>query len=152
MEEHQEFNPTFENGGFWEYYKDLERQFEDFLVFVPYLRGNEKTYSFKLLNIFLSQCISSFLMLISTISTGPSPTCAAACDAGSRLSNTAMMACMFFLSICMAASIPSQSWFCWRCGDHCVIFWWLLVNYRCIRGNCRHSFLIHLPCIWCSRI
>ena len=55
MEEKERgFNPTFENGGFWEYYKDLERQFEDFLKDVPYLEGNEKTYSFKLLNIFLS--------------------------------------------------------------------------------------------------
>ncbi len=48
------FNTTFENGGFWEYYKDLERQFENFLEYVPYLDGNEKTYSFRLLNIFLS--------------------------------------------------------------------------------------------------
>jgi hypothetical protein len=54
MEQQEGFNPTFENGGFWEYYKDLERQFEDFLEYVPYLEGNEKTYSFKLLNIFLS--------------------------------------------------------------------------------------------------
>jgi hypothetical protein len=54
MEEQQGFNPTFENGGFWEYYRDLERQFEDFLEYVPYLEGNKKTYSFKLLNIFLS--------------------------------------------------------------------------------------------------
>jgi hypothetical protein len=54
MKQQQGFNPTFENGGFWEYYKDLERQFEDFLEYVPYLEGNEKTYSFKLLNIFLS--------------------------------------------------------------------------------------------------
>jgi hypothetical protein len=44
------FNPTFENGGYWEYYKDLERQFENFLEFVPYLSGNEKTYSFRLAN------------------------------------------------------------------------------------------------------
>jgi hypothetical protein len=48
------FKPSFENRGFWEYYKDLERQFEDFLEYVPYLEGNEQTYSFKLLNIFLS--------------------------------------------------------------------------------------------------
>jgi hypothetical protein len=47
------FNPTFDNGGFWEYYRDLERQFEDFLVYVPYLRGNEGTYSFRLANLIL---------------------------------------------------------------------------------------------------
>ena len=34
--------------------KILERQFESFLEYVPYLEGNEQTYSFKLLNIFLS--------------------------------------------------------------------------------------------------
>jgi hypothetical protein len=44
------FMPTFENGGYWEYYKDLERQFEDFLESVPYLSGNESTYSFRLAN------------------------------------------------------------------------------------------------------
>ncbi|MGA2682263.1 MAG: hypothetical protein ABSF44_10755 [Candidatus Bathyarchaeia archaeon] len=48
------FEPTFENGGFWEYYKDLERQFEDFLDYVPYLEGNEKTYSFRLANLLLA--------------------------------------------------------------------------------------------------
>jgi hypothetical protein len=48
------FNPTFENRGFWEYYRDLERQFEDFLVYVPYLEGNEETYSFRLANLLLS--------------------------------------------------------------------------------------------------
>ncbi|MCL4430344.1 MAG: hypothetical protein M1167_06285 [Chloroflexi bacterium] len=53
-EEEKRFNPTFENGGYWEYYKDIERQFESFLEYVPYLEGNEQTYSFKLLNIFLS--------------------------------------------------------------------------------------------------
>lgn len=42
------FIPIFENGGYWEYYRDLERQFENFLDFVPYLPGNEKTYSFRL--------------------------------------------------------------------------------------------------------
>jgi hypothetical protein len=45
------FIPTFENGGYWEYYQDLERQFENFLEFVPYLAGNEKTYSFRLANL-----------------------------------------------------------------------------------------------------
>jgi hypothetical protein len=48
--EEKEFKPTFENGGYWEYYKDLERQFENFLEFVPYLSGNEETYSFRLAN------------------------------------------------------------------------------------------------------
>ncbi|MFC1487076.1 hypothetical protein ACFLRN_05240 [Thermoproteota archaeon] len=48
------FKPTFENGGFWEYYKDLENQFQNFLEYVPYLNGNENTYSFKLLSQILS--------------------------------------------------------------------------------------------------
>jgi hypothetical protein len=48
------FEPTFENGGFWEYYKDLERQFENFLEYVPYLEGNKKTYSFRLASLILS--------------------------------------------------------------------------------------------------
>ncbi len=48
------FKATFDNGGFWEYYKNLERQFEDFLEYVPYLEGNEDTYSFKLLSLILS--------------------------------------------------------------------------------------------------
>src|SRR3990172_12589089 len=48
------FNPTFENGGFWEYYKDLERQFEEFLTYVPYFGKNESTCSFRLLNILLN--------------------------------------------------------------------------------------------------
>jgi hypothetical protein len=52
--EQQGFNPTFENGGFWEYYKDLERQFENFLNYVPYLKDNENTYSFRLANLLLS--------------------------------------------------------------------------------------------------
>jgi hypothetical protein len=50
----QDFKPDFENGGFWEYYKDLERQFESFLEYVPYLKGNENTYSFRLANILLA--------------------------------------------------------------------------------------------------
>jgi len=45
---------NFENGYFWELYADLERQFEDFLEYVPYLDGNESIYSFKLLNLILS--------------------------------------------------------------------------------------------------
>jgi hypothetical protein len=28
--EEKGFDPTFENGGYWEYYNDLEQQFEDF--------------------------------------------------------------------------------------------------------------------------
>lgn len=50
----REFKPTFENGGFWEYYRDLERQFEDFLNYVPYLDRNEDTYSFRLVNLILA--------------------------------------------------------------------------------------------------
>lgn len=34
-------------------YLDLEHQFADFLEYVPYLEGNEETYSFKLLNLAL---------------------------------------------------------------------------------------------------
>jgi len=45
---------NFEKGIFWELYKDLERQFENFLEYVPYLEGNENVYSFKLLNLILS--------------------------------------------------------------------------------------------------
>jgi hypothetical protein len=51
--EQQGFNPTFENGGLWEYYKDLERQFEEFLEYVPYLKVNENTSSFRLANILM---------------------------------------------------------------------------------------------------
>jgi hypothetical protein len=54
VKDEKRFNPTFENGGFWEYYKDLERQFENFLEFVPYLEGNEDTYSFRLANLILA--------------------------------------------------------------------------------------------------
>jgi hypothetical protein len=42
---------NFENGFFWELYNDLERQFQNFLEYVPYLPGNETVYSFKLLNL-----------------------------------------------------------------------------------------------------
>jgi hypothetical protein len=45
---------NFEKGFFWELYNDLERQFQDFLEYVPYLPGNENIYSFKLLNLLLS--------------------------------------------------------------------------------------------------
>ena len=48
------FAPTFENGGYWEYYKDLERQFQDYLEQVPFLAGNEKIYSFRLANLILA--------------------------------------------------------------------------------------------------
>ena len=48
------FKPNFENGGLWEYYKDLERQFENYLQYVPYLVGNEKTYSYRLADLILS--------------------------------------------------------------------------------------------------
>ncbi|MCW4024945.1 MAG: hypothetical protein NWF01_07925 [Candidatus Bathyarchaeota archaeon] len=53
----------FETGIFWELYKDLERQFEDYVEYVPYLKdspggnnpkGNERVYSFKLLSLILS--------------------------------------------------------------------------------------------------
>lgn len=49
-----EAKDSFENGIFWELYLDLERQFQNFLEYVPYLRGNENVYSFKLLNLILS--------------------------------------------------------------------------------------------------
>src|SRR3990170_89055 len=73
MNEQQGFNPTFENGGFWESYKDLERQFEDFLVYVPYLKGNEEAYSFRLANLILSigAHIDSALKEIAKYSTFP---------------------------------------------------------------------------------
>ena len=48
------FKPTFANGGFWEYYKDLERQFENFLDYVPYFKDNENTCSFRLANLLLA--------------------------------------------------------------------------------------------------
>lgn len=44
----------FSNGYFWELYRDLEKQFSLFLEYVPFLKGNEATYSFKLLNLMLS--------------------------------------------------------------------------------------------------
>lgn len=56
-------NDNFETGIFWELYKDLERQFENYLEYVPYLKdtpggirpkGNERVYSFKLLSLILS--------------------------------------------------------------------------------------------------
>jgi len=50
----RKFKATFENGGFWEYYKDLERQFENLLEYVPYLDINERACSFRLVNLLLS--------------------------------------------------------------------------------------------------
>jgi len=50
----KKFKVTFENGGFWEYYLDLERQFEDFLKYVPYIDKNESICSFRLANLILS--------------------------------------------------------------------------------------------------
>lgn len=49
-----EVKDNFENGYFWEYYMDLERQFIDFLNYVPYLDGNETVYSFRLMNLILA--------------------------------------------------------------------------------------------------
>lgn len=54
MSENELREDKFENGIFWELYNDLERQFEIFLEYVPYLDGNENVYSFKLLNLILS--------------------------------------------------------------------------------------------------
>ena len=54
MEDKIKFRASFENGAFWEYYKDLERQFIEYLNCVPYLDGNETTYSFRLANLILS--------------------------------------------------------------------------------------------------
>ncbi len=45
------FSPNFENGGYWDYYKDLERQFVSFLSFVPYIDKNENVCSFRLANL-----------------------------------------------------------------------------------------------------
>ena len=50
----ERFNPTFDNGGFWKYYRDIERQLEDFLVYVPFLEANQGIYSFRLANIILN--------------------------------------------------------------------------------------------------
>jgi hypothetical protein len=45
---------NFETGYFWEYYMDLERQFIEFMNYVPYLKGNENIYSFRLANLVLA--------------------------------------------------------------------------------------------------
>lgn len=50
----KKFKARFENGGFWDYYLDLERQFEGFLENVPYLDVNVRVCSFRLSNILLS--------------------------------------------------------------------------------------------------
>ena len=44
---------NFEKGIYWGLYKDYESQFLDYLEYVPYFKDNEKTYSFKLLNLIL---------------------------------------------------------------------------------------------------
>jgi len=44
---------SFENGIFWELYQDLERQFQNFLEYVPYLEENKQVISPKLLNLIL---------------------------------------------------------------------------------------------------
>lgn len=44
----------FGSGIFWELYKDLERQFQNFLEYVPYIDENENVFSFKLVNLILS--------------------------------------------------------------------------------------------------
>lgn len=44
----------FGNGIFWELYKDLERQFQNFLEYVPYLDENKDVISFRLLNLILN--------------------------------------------------------------------------------------------------
>ena len=53
MERAKNMKDNFEKGVFWELYLDLERQFQSFLEYVPYLEGNERTYSYKLLNMIL---------------------------------------------------------------------------------------------------
>lgn len=50
----KKFKVAFENGGFWEYYIDLERQFQSFLEYVPYIDKNERVCSFRLANLILS--------------------------------------------------------------------------------------------------
>ena len=50
----EETKDSFERGFFWELYQDLERQFVTILEYVPYLKGNETTYSFRLINLILS--------------------------------------------------------------------------------------------------
>ena len=47
-------NDNFENGLFLELYNDLERQFESFLEYVPYLDENKNIISYKLWNLILN--------------------------------------------------------------------------------------------------
>jgi hypothetical protein len=47
----KQFKNSFDNGGYWEYYKALENQFLDYLTYVPYLDGNEKTHGYRLSNL-----------------------------------------------------------------------------------------------------
>jgi len=44
----------FENGVFWEQYTDLERQFQNFLEYIPYFDRNKNTISFRLASLILS--------------------------------------------------------------------------------------------------
>ena len=53
-EETKRVEDSFESGYLWELYMDLERQFENFLEYVPYIDGNESVHSFKLLNLITS--------------------------------------------------------------------------------------------------
>ena len=42
-EETKRVEDSFESGYLWELYMDLERQFEDFLEYVPYIDENESS-------------------------------------------------------------------------------------------------------------
>jgi len=53
-EETKRVEDSFESGYLWELYMDLERQFENFLEYVPYIDENESVHSFKLLNLITS--------------------------------------------------------------------------------------------------
>ena len=48
------FTPTFENGGYWSITEIWRGNLKTFLEFVPYLSGNENTYSFRLANLILA--------------------------------------------------------------------------------------------------
>ncbi len=45
---------TFEGGYFWEAYRDLEKQVIQYFDYLPYLDGNEDSYSYRLSNILTS--------------------------------------------------------------------------------------------------
>jgi hypothetical protein len=49
----EQLEDCFANGTFWQLYSDLEHQFMEFLSYVPY-EGNQRVYSYKLLNLILS--------------------------------------------------------------------------------------------------